>query len=398
MSIAILALNVRRMTALSACLIGVLALAAGAQAQPAVRVFAHVPAPGYPADALVSADGTVYVGSFKSFTNPADTGPSKVFAFSPGGALDRSYTITGQTPGSPHGVQVAATDRSGLLYLLDQSPARVIRLDPRTGGQTTWATFATVPICKGAPNGDCTYGTSGTGPEPDFATWGPDGSLYVTDYNQDLIWRIPPGGGNATVWFTSPLLGGVIVGPAGIQMLPDGRTLMLATGAGGGLIVTGKLYTLPILPGGQPGALHQLWQSAPAAAPDGFAIARSGDVYVALVGPTANAVVELSPQYRQIAMIPANPIANMLLALPFDAPGSVRFYGNHILVTNESSLLNDPAHWALLEVNVGEPGLALPLPPAAPTRPRRRRAGKGHHHHHRSSGSDGSGRARMRRA
>jgi sugar lactone lactonase YvrE len=379
---AIIAPTVRRMTALGACLIGVLALTANAQASVQVRVFAHVPAPGYPADALVAADGTVYAGSFKSFTTPADTGPSKVFAFSPAGALERTYTITGQTPGAAHGVQVAATDRAGTLYLLDQSPPRVLKLDPRTGAQSSWATFSTVPICKGALRSDCTYGPSGTGPEPDFATWGPDGSLYVTDYNQDLIWRVPPGGGKATVWFTDPRLNGLIVGPAGIQLLADGHTLMFDTGAGGSNLLAGKLYTLPILANGQPGPLHQIWQSALVAAPDGFAIARSGNVYISLVGPTANAVVEISPQGRQLAMIPANPIANMLLALPFDAPGSIRFDGNQILVTNESSLLNDPAHWALLEINVSEPGLPLPLPPAAPTRPRHRPAGKRQHHHH----------------
>jgi hypothetical protein len=360
----------RTAAALAACLAAMLMLAAGAQARLEVRVFARVPSPGYPANALVAADGTVYAGTFKSFTDPSDTGPSKVFAFTPAGQIERTYTITGQTPETPHGVQVAATDRVGMLYLLDQAPARVIKLNPRTGAQSTWATFASVPACTGEPNGDCTDGSSGNPPEPDFATWGPDGSLYVTDYNQALIWRVPPGGGKATVWFTSSLLNGIIVGPAGLELMPDGHTLMLDSGGGGSDVSTGKLYTLPIEANGQPGALHQLWESAPAQAPDGFAIARSGDIYVALVGPTGNAVVELSPQGGEIAQVPANPVANMLLPIPFDAPGSITFDGDQVLVANQSSLQNDTANMALLEINVGEPGLPQSLPPANPTRPR----------------------------
>lgn len=341
-----------------------LALPATATGRLAVSVFAHVPAPGYPANALVAADGTVYAGTFKSFTASSDNGPSKVFAFSPSGQLERSYTITGQTPGSAHGVQVAATDRAGTLYLLDQDPARVLKLDPRTGRQSTWATFSSVPACAGGqPKGACTDGSGGSAPEPDFAAWGPDGSLYVTDFNQALIWRIPPTGGAAKVWLTDPSFNGIVAGPAGIQLLSDGHTLMFDTGAGGANPTTGKLYTVPIEGNGQPGPLRQVWESGPAEAPDGFAVARSGNVYVALVGPFANAVVELSPQGQEIARVPANPLANAVLPVPFDAPGSVTFDGDNVLVANQSTFAGNTANMALLEIAVGEPGLPLSAPP-----------------------------------
>jgi sugar lactone lactonase YvrE len=348
----------------SAC---ALAVPSTATARLEVSVFAHVPAPGYPANALVAADGTVYAGTFHSFTASSDNGPSKVFAFSPSGQLERSYTITGQTPQKPHGVQVAATDRSGTLYLLDQDPARVLKLDPKTGQQSTWATFASVPACvAGQPAGACTDGPGGSAPEPDFAAWGPDGSLYVTDFNQALIWRIPPNGGAAKVWLTDPSFNGTVAGPAGIELLSDGRTLMFDTGAGGTDPATGKLYTVSIESGGRPGPLRQLWESAPAEAPDGFAVARSGDVYVALVGPFANAVVELSPQGQEVARVPANPVANALSPVPFDAPGSVTFDGQHVLVANQSVFAGNTADMALLEIAVGETGLPVSLPPPGP--------------------------------
>ncbi len=348
--------------AVAAC--ALIALASSAQARLAVRVLAHVPAPGFPSSTVVAHDGTIYTASFKSFTAPSDSGPSKVFAYSPRGRLLRTYTVHGQTRGTADAVQVSTVDRRGVLYLLDQDPARIIKLDPRTGRQTTWATFTSLPACTGASKpGSCSDGSGGNPPEPDFAAWGPDGSLYVTDYNQSLIWRVAPGGGRAQVWLTDSRFNGIIVGPAGIELMPGGHTLMVSTGGGGTNPSTGKLYTLPIRRDGKPGALKQIWESAAAEAPDGFAIARSGNVYLSLVGPPGNAVVELSPHGKEIARVPANAAANAALPVPFDAPGSVSFDKDNVIVTNESSLNNDSAHWALLEISVGEPGLAPSLPP-----------------------------------
>jgi hypothetical protein len=174
------------------------------------------------------------------------------------------------------------------------------------------------------------------------------------------------------VWLTDARFNGVIVGPAGIQLLRDHHTLMVDTGGGGTNPSTGKLYTLPIERGGRPGPLRQLWESAATEAPDGFAVAKSGDVYISLVGPSGNAVVELSPSYHEIARVPANQVANSMLPVPFDAPGSVAFDGENVIVANQSAINNDPTHWALLEITVGERGLALSLPPAPKTSKRYR--------------------------
>lgn len=144
--------------------------------------------------------------------------------------------------------------------------------------------------------------------------------MYVTDYAQFVIWRIPPGGGQAKVWMANPAFNGVIVGPAGIQLMVDHHTLMFDTGGDVGEGAEGVLYTVPIEPDGSPGALHQMWASGPAEAPDGFAIARSGDVYVALVGPLANAVVELSPSGQELARVPDSAVANAMLPVPSVPP------------------------------------------------------------------------------
>jgi sugar lactone lactonase YvrE len=342
------------------------ALAPPAQARDKfdIRVLAHVPPPGYPALSLVAPDRTIYVGTFTDAAGN-NTAPSKVFAFLPGGQLKKEYTIVGQTPGAVHGVQVAAIDAKGRLYLLDQHPSRVVRLDPATGKQTTYATFKDVPPCLPGASGECSATTMDNEPEPDYAAWGTDGSLYVTDYLQGLIWRVPPNGGPAKVWLTDPLLDGSQFGPAGIVLMPDRKTLMVSTSAGpvvGGDPTTGKLYTLPIKPDGSPGALKQLWESGPREAPDGFALAASGNIYLALVGPGANQIVEISPKGQEIARAPSDPTANSQMEVPFDEPSSVQFDGTRMIVTNDAFFSGDQSHMVIFDVFAGEPGEPVFVP------------------------------------
>jgi sugar lactone lactonase YvrE len=331
-----------------------------------IKVLARVPPPGYPALSLVGPDRTIYAGTFTN-AQGSDTGPSKVFAFAPGGHLDREFTIEGQDTGVSNGVQVAAIDAKNRLYLLDQHPSRVLLLDPATGKQTTYATFKDVPPClPGAAGGDCSATTTDNEPEPDYAAWGTDGSMYVTDYTQGLIWRVPPEGGEAKIWFTDPQLDGAEFGPAGIVLMPDHQTLMISTSAGGvataGDPTTGKLYTLPIGNDGKPGALTKLYESGPREGPDGFALAASGNIYLALVGPGANQVVQIDPTGKELARVPGSPAANQQLEVPFDSPSSVQFDGERLIVTNDAYFSGDQSHMVLFDVFASEPGEPVFVP------------------------------------
>jgi sugar lactone lactonase YvrE len=344
---------------------GLAAAPASARERFDTRVLAHVPSPGYPALSLVAPDGTIYVGSFE---NPAgDSLPSKVFAFAPDGSLVRTYTVPGQDLAASHGVQVAAIDASGVLYLLDQSPSRILTLDPRTGRFGYYGSFHDVPTCmaSGRTN-DCSATILDNEPEPDYGAWGTDGSLYVTDYTEGLIWRVPPGGGNAQVWFTDPRIDGGLFGPAGLVLLPDHRTLMFSTGTNGPTTVgsdptAGGVYKLKIGPNGAPGELTKLWQSAPREAPDGFAISSAGNVYLTLVGPMANQIVELSPSGSELARYPS-PLENATMTVPFDEPSSAQFAGESLIVTNQSYIAGDTSHMALLDVYAGERGMPIYVP------------------------------------
>jgi sugar lactone lactonase YvrE len=328
-----------------------------------VQTFAKVPPPGQPALALVAPDRTVYEGTFTNSSGAAN-GPSKVFAYSPTGQLLRTYTISGQDPNANNGVQVAAYDRLGRLYLLDQHPARVLVLDPATGSQVTFATFKDVPPCP-SPGNECSATTTDNPPEPDYAAWGTDGSLYVTDYTQGLIWRVPPNGGQAHVWFTDPALDGLQFGPAGIQLMPDRSTLLFSTSAGPASdpssATTGELYKLPIQANGNPGTLQKVWESGPAEAPDGIALAQSGNVYVGLVGPNVNAIAVVGPDGKEITRIrhdSGDP--------PFDQPASVWFDNDRLLVANDAYFSGDPTHFAIFDVFAGEPGAPIFVPTGVP--------------------------------
>ena len=340
-------------------------LPAGAWAQERqfldVRVFARVGNPGQPEPVAIGPDGRVYVG-----TNQQQRGdsraPSKVFAFAPDGRLAREYELQGQKLDEDHGIQGLAFDGRGLLYVLDRAARpRVVVLNPRTGAQRYYAEFRDVPSCTAAGRTtDCSATNVDAPAAPNFAAFGRDGNLYVTDIEQALIWRLPPRAGRAEVWFTDPRLESPF-GPNGIQVMAGGRSLMFAvTGtnpSAGGAPSSGALYKLPIGPGGGPGELQEHWRSRPLDGPDGFALARSGTAYLALAG--SSQLVVVAPDGAERARIPATPIDNERYEVPFDAPASAAFLGRSVLVSNQSFPRGNPSSWAILDVFAGEAGLPL---------------------------------------
>jgi sugar lactone lactonase YvrE len=351
-----------------------------------VTVLAPVPSPGYPALPHVVGD-RIFEGTYD---NPkGDSLASRVFEYSPSGTLLETFTVAGQDLSQPHGVQVAANDALGRLLLLDKTSGRIIRLDPRTGAQSLYSRVPDLPLCSSSSSGTpCSPALLDQAPMPDYADWGPDGALYVTDYQQAVIWRIPPGGGDARIWLADRRLDGGPFGTACITMLPDGHTLLFDQASNGGLGTltpsTGKLYTVAIAPNGDPGPLHQLWESGPGDAPDGCALARSGHIYVALVG-ASNQVVELSSTGQELARFGQQYTGVNDSPVPFDSPSGVVFLGSQLLIANQSYFAGDPANQVVLNLETGEPGQPVYIParaglaPAAVSPPPRHRT-KPHRH------------------
>jgi sugar lactone lactonase YvrE len=339
-------------------LAALLALALPATALAArgdATLLALIPKPGFPASAYPHPDGNVYVGTYE---NPqGDTLPSRVLEYTPAGEFLRSWTVPGQDLSGEHGTQVATSNSKGDLVLLDVSPARALLLDSRTGKFTQYATFADLPTCSpGSTGPDCSPAAQDLKPAANYAAWGPDGSLYVTDYLQAVVWRVPPGGGAAQVWLADRRLDGNMFGTTGIMLAPDQHTLLVMQGSSGTSLnptnpTTGKLYSVPIQPDGKPGEMKQMWESSPTDLPDGFGIAKSGNIYVALAG--GNQIAVLGPDGAEKERF-SSPL--------FDTPSSAKFSGTQLMVPNQSYETGDSSKQSLVAVDAGEPGLPELIP------------------------------------
>lgn len=310
------------------------------------RVFAAVPSPGYPAYVHAHTNGRVYAGSY---VDSGSTAPSRVFEWSAAGKLLRSWVVPGQVLGEDHGVQVANQTRDEKLVLLETSTAAILTLDLGTGRFERVVRFP-------------------AGAVPNYATWGPHGALFVTDYAQGVIWKVPHGSRTPARWFTSPALSGIEFGTTGIRFRPGTSDLLITqqTAAdGASLPANGHLHRLPVRSDGRPGQLTTLWTSLPGDLPDGFGIGKSGHVYVALAG-LANQLVELTASGTEVTRFPQVPLAGESGSpVPFDTPCSATFLGTRVLVANQSAIQGDASHQAILDVEVGESGLPAYLPTTA---------------------------------
>ena len=77
---------------------------------------------------------------------------------------------------------------------------------------------------------------------------------------------------------------------------------------------------------------------------------------MALAG--ASQLVVISPAGEELARIP-DPVTGPRTDPPFDAPASVAFSGERVLVTNQSFPAGNPDHWAVFDIFTGEPGQPL---------------------------------------
>lgn len=364
--------TLRRLTGLTGAATLAVGLAVGLVGPPAAsieadqprerwdtRVFSKVPRPGYPAFVYAHPNGRLYGGTY---TNPqGDSERSRVFEWTRRGTITRSWTVPRQNLDEDRGVQVATSDAAGRLVLLEKSRSRIIRLNPRTGRFTPYSRLRDLPTCSTGAD-PCSPNLVDGPAIPNFAAWGPRGQLYVTDYGQAVIWRVPPGGGRATPWYTDARLDGGEFGTAGLLLAPNRKALLIAqqTETQSATPTQGHLYELPVREGKGTG-LKVLWTSLPSDLPDGFGIGRSGRIYLSNAGLT-NQLVVLSPKGEELERFPEAPgTGENGSAIPFDTPSSATFLGRRVMVANQS-FTGQRDHHAILDVFVGERGKPVFIP------------------------------------
>jgi sugar lactone lactonase YvrE len=184
------------------------------------------------------------------------------------------------------------------------------------------------------------------------------GNLYVPD-DKPRIWRVSPDG-TATIWFTDPRLTGLFGfagGPLGGRIDPTGQWLYFSITVSAEFPWEAVIYRVRLVEHPGPSDLelvHRFANDFTQAPPQatGLAFAKSGNLYVSLLGP--NEIAVLNPAGDEIGRI-SDP--------RFHSPWGLAFSGKSLLVTNGDLEPGDnPDAWKIFKVYVGETGLPLIRP------------------------------------
>ena len=331
-----------------------LAGAGGPRAFGDVSVFASAPAPGHPFGIAVDGD-RVYVSTSAGdfFAGHQNSDDERVFAYDDDGTLVGT-TVIDTAENSDMGLFGLALDgnsgRNHKLYVADMN-GRILRLG--TGNHPgAPEVFSQVPASTGLAGdwmlsmwNDLVFDTAG--------------NLYVPD-DKPRIWRVGPDG-TASIWFTDPRLTGLFGfagGPLGGRIDPTGQWLYVSITVSAEFPWESTIYRVRLVD--QPTAadlelVHRFaFDPTAPAAPQatGLAFAKSGNLYVSLIGP--NQIAVLDPSGDEIARI-SDP--------RFFSPWGLAFSGKSLLVTNGDLEPGDnPEAWKIFKVYVGETGLPLNRP------------------------------------
>ena len=184
------------------------------------------------------------------------------------------------------------------------------------------------------------------------------GNLYVPD-DKPRIWRVAPDG-HASIWFTDPRLTGFFGfagGPLGGRIDPTGQWLYFSITVSAEFPLEAVIYRVRLVdhPTASDLELVHRFPFDPSQAPPqatGIAFAKSGNLYVSLLGP--NQIAVLDPAGTEIGRI-SDP--------RFHSPWGLAFVGKSLLVTNGDLEPGDnPDAWKIFKVFVGETGLPLNRP------------------------------------
>lgn len=321
-----------------------------AQALGDSKVVTPIPAPGYP-EGIAVRGNSFYVSGPATFGQPLGSAYVKAYDLKTG-AFEANYPIT--ITNSFAGMSAASCDAfgpDGKLYVVEPFVG-IIRMNLNSGNtQSVYAPF--IP----------------TGPSllNDLA-FDDKGNLFVTDSFAATIYRIPPGGGAPSVWFTDPRLAGdpaLPFGVNGIRTDKNNKNIYVSVTVENGTL-DGVIYRLPLVAHPTAASMvefHRYSLSFGLQAPDGVAFGKSGKLYVALAGTSQISVLRPNGTEEARYSGPAANPGGSPNPMPWANPANIAFdkHTGSILVTNHASLVPfDPNLFAVFKVFVDDKGSPLP--------------------------------------
>jgi len=314
------------------------------------KVFSPVAAPGYPEGIAVNGN-SYYVSGPATFGQPLGSAYVKAYDLKTG-AFEANYPITITNPfAGMSAASCAAFGPDGDLYVVEPFVG-IIRMGlDAANSQSVYSSF--IPSGPSLLN-DLAFDDAG--------------NLYVTDSFAATIYKVPAGGGAASVWFTDPRLAGdpnLPFGVNGIRFDKNNQNVYVTVTAET-TTLNGVVYRIPFTanpPASSMVEFHRYTLALGLPGPDGIAFGKSGKLYVALAGTSQISV--LRPDGSEEARY-SGPAANPTGTpnpMPWANPANIAFdkKTGSILVTNHASLVPfDPNLFCVFSVYVDDKASPLP--------------------------------------
>lgn len=301
------------------------------------RTLAAVPQPGAPEGIGVAPDGTIYVATNNALGR-GGVGPSQILAFSPQGQPLGSWAAPDQPEQRTIGLTGLVVDDEGRVLVADGATSRVLRLDPARSQFVEVATIPDVTTCLLAP-APCEPGLGDSAPELRGLALRADGSLLIADRAQGIVWHAASGE-------VEPLLSldDRLPGEGPFAVVEDDQGFLVTVTRTASSLPPGAPAVMGFDRSGSAATIVSTFETTDA--PTAMTIGASGRVYVTLSG--ANAVVSLdrADDRQFFDGGTADP--------GFDSPTGITVIEGAILVTSQSTTLNDAARWIIHRMAIAD--------------------------------------------